>query len=168
MPLNLTKIYNALLDIIGMGERQRTESLKRIFKRDFENSTAVFVGKPIYPTPQHDGELPMDTLFRHLTTEMVDKVTRERDFELDRSMRLHWVRYHLDQKKQDNMLLFSVQEREGVRTYYYDKDENYVIILEPRRDGESYYLLTAYHIRGKDAQRNKMEKKYKRRLPEVL
>jgi hypothetical protein len=110
----------------------------------------------------------MDTLFRHLTTEMVDKVTRERDFELDRSMRLHWVRYHLDQKKQDNMLLFSVQEREGVRTYYYDKDENYVIVLEPRRDGESYYLLTAYHIRGKDAQRNKMEKKYKRRLPEVL
>lgn len=168
MPFNLTKIYNALLDIISMSERQRTESLKRIFKRDFEDSSAVFEGKPIHPTPQHDGELPMETLFRHLTTEMVDKTTRERVFEMERSKRLHWVRYHLDQKKQDNMLLFSVHEREGVRTYYYDKDENYVIVLEPRRDGESYYLLTAYHIRGKDAQRNKMEKKYKRRLPKVL
>ena len=66
------------------------------------------------------------------------------------------------------MRLFSVQEREGIRTYYYDKDENYVIVLEPLRDGKSYYLLTAYYIQGKDAQRNKMEKKYKRRLEKVL
>ena len=109
----------------------------------------------------------METLFRHLTTEMVEHETRKRCFEPERSKRLHWVRYHLDRKKQDNMLLFSVEEREGIRTYFYDKDENYVIVLEPRRDGVSYYLLTAYYIRGKDAQRNKMEKKYKRRLPEV-
>lgn len=113
-------------------------------------------------------EIPMDTLFRHLTTEMVDKVIRKRIFEMERSKRLHWVRYHLDPKKQDNMLLFSVQEREGVRTYYYDKDESYVIVLEPLRDGKSYYLLTAYYVRGKDAQRNKIEKKYQRRLNKVL
>ena len=65
------------------------------------------------------------------------------------------------------MLLFSMQEQGGIRTYYYDKDEDYVIVLEPRRDGQSYYLLTAYHIGGKDAKRNKMDKKYKRRLPEL-
>ena len=168
MPLNLTKIYNALLDILALSDAQRKASLKRIFKRDFEDSSAVFRGKPIHPTPQEDGELPMETLFRHLTTEMVDKRTRERYFDIERSLRLHWVRYHLNEKKKENMLCFSVQEREGVRTYYYDKDENYVIVLEPLRDGKSYYLLTAYHIRGKDVHRNKMEKKYKRRLPEVL
>lgn len=168
MPLNLIKIYNALLDIIAMGERQRMDSLRRIFKRDFVESSAVFNGKPIHPTPREDGELPMETLFRHLTTEMVNKTTRERYFEIERSLRLHWVRYHLDEKKKDNMLLFSVQEPDGLRTYYYDKDENYVIVLEPKRNGEAYYLLTAYHLRGKDVKRNKMEKKYKRRLSEVL
>lgn len=168
MPLNLTKIYNALLDILALNEVQRKTSLKRIFKRDFEDSSAVFKSKVIYPTPQNNGELPMETLFRHLTTEIVDKKTRRREFEIERSLRLHWVRHHLDEKKKDNMLYFSVQEREGIRTYYYDKDENYVIVLEPLRNGEAYYLLTAYYIKGKDAQRNKMEKKYKRRLPDIL
>lgn len=168
MPLNLIKIYNALLDIASMGSSQRMESLRRIFKRDFEDSSPSFLQKPVYPTPQNNGEIPMDTLFRHLTTEMEDKSTRTRYFEMDRSKRLHWVRFHLDQKKQDNMLLFTVKEREGFRTYYYDTDEKYVIVLEPLRDGHSYYLLTAYYIKGKDAQRDKMIKKYKRKLNEVL
>lgn len=167
MPLNLIKIYNALLDLISMGEHERIKSLKGIFKRDFEESSPVFNEKAVYPTPQNNGEIPMDTLFRHLTTVITDKNTRTREFEMERSQRLHWVRYHLDQKKKDNMLLFSVQEYEGIRTYYYDKAEDYVIVLEPRRDGQSYYLLTAYHISGKDAKRNKMDKKYKRRLPEL-
>lgn len=168
MPLNLTKIYNALLDIVSMSEQQRTASLKGVFRRDFEETSPNFQGKPVYPTPQNNEEVSMDTLFRHLTTVMVDKGTRQRCFEFERSKRLHWVRHHLDQKKTDNMWLFSVQEREGVRTYYYDKEENYVVVLEPLRDGKSYYLLTAYYVQGKDAQRNKMEKKYKRRLEEVL
>lgn len=167
MPLNLTKIYNALLDIISMREHERINSLRRIFKRDFEESSPIFKEKAVYPTPQNNGEIPMDTLFRHLTTVMTDKNTRTREFEMERSQRLHWVRYHLDQKKKDNMLLFSVQEQGGIRTYYYDKDEDYVIVLEPRRDKQSYYLLTAYHISGKDAKRNKMDKKYKRRLSEL-
>lgn len=168
MPLNLIKTYNNLLELVSMGSTQRMESLRRIFNRDFEESSPTFQSRPIYPTPQNNGEIPMDTLFRHLTTEMEDKETRARRFEMDRSKRLHWVRFHLDQKKQDNMLLFTVREREGLRTYYYDKDEKYVIVLEPLRDGKSYYLLTAYYIKGKDAQRDKMMKKYKRKLNEVL
>lgn len=167
MPFNKIKIYNELLDIVGMGERERTDSLKGVFKRDFEGQIPVFCGKSIRPTPREDGEIPMETLFRHLTTEMVNKVTRERVFEIDRSMRLHWVRFHLNQSKAEQMLLFSVKEPEGIRTYYYDVDEKYVIVLEPLRSGDAYYLLSAYYIKGKDAQRNKIEKKYKRKL-EVL
>lgn len=167
MPLNKLKVYNQLLDIVGMGERQRTDSLKGIFKRDFEERRPVFCGKEVHPTPKEDGEIPMETLFSHLTTEMIDKVTRKRVFEMDRSMRLHWVRYHLNQKKSNNMLLFSVKEPEGIRTYYYDQDEKYVIVLEPLRNGSAYYLLTAYYVKGKDAQRNKIERKFKRKL-EVL
>ena len=155
MPFNRLKIYNHLLDIVGMDERRRAESLKSIFKRDFEeNNPPVFRGKNVYPTSKEDGEIPMETLFRHLTTEMVDKITRKRVFEIDRSVRLHWVRYHLDQKKDDNMFLFSVKEPEGIRTYYYDADEKYVIVLEPLRCGDAYYLLTAYYIKGKDEKRN--------------
>ena len=122
----------------------------------------------MYPTSQNNGEIPMETLFRHLTTVMTDKNTRKREFELDRSRRLHWVRFHLDNKKKDNMLLFSVREPEGIRTYFYDKDEKYVLVLEPMRDGSAYYLLTAYYLKGKDAERDKMMKKYKRRLADVL
>ena len=168
MPFNQTKIYNELLDLIALNDRQRIRSLRLIFERDFMSSTPMFKKKYIYPTPQNNGEIPMDTLFRHLTTEMTDKSTRKREFELDRSRRLHWVRYHLDNKKKDNMLLFSVREPEGIRTYFYDIDEKYVIVLEPLRDGRSYYLLTAYYVKGKDAQRDKMMKKYKRRLNDVI
>lgn len=66
------------------------------------------------------------------------------------------------------MLSFSVQEPEGIRTYIYDVDENYVIVLEPLRNRDEYYLLTAYYISGKDAKRDKMLKKYKRRLSETF
>lgn len=67
------------------------------------------------------------------------------------------------------MYVFSVDESAcGVRTYIYDKDENYVIVLEPLRNSNEYYLLTAYHLRGKDKSRDKIMKKYKRRLPYVV
>ena len=167
MPFNKLKIYNQLLDLIGLGERERVISLKGVFNRDFEENTPTFLQKEIHPTPREDGEIPMETLFRHLTTEMTDKVTRAREFEMDRSVRLHWIRFHLNQKKKTNMLLFSVREPEGIRTYYYDSDEKYVIILEPLRNKNAYYLITAYFVKGKDAKRNKIEKKYKRRLDKV-
>ena len=66
------------------------------------------------------------------------------------------------------MLIFSVKEPNGNRTYIYDIDENYVIVLEPLREKNEYYLLTAFYVRGKDAKRKKYEKKYKRRLSDLL
>lgn len=168
MPLNLIKHYNDLLDINGMSPQQRTESLKGIFDRDITNNTNFkFRKKQITPTPK-DGEIPMETLFTHLTTVIVDKKTRKREFDVFRSQRLHWIKYHIMENKPDNMLYFSVKEPQGVRTYIYDKDENYVIVLEPLRKISAYYLLTAYHVRGSDAKRKKFEKKYKRKLNEIL
>jgi hypothetical protein len=66
------------------------------------------------------------------------------------------------------MFVFSVAEPDGNRTYIYDKDEFYVIVLEPMRKKNEYYLLTAYYLDGKDKVRDKMLKKYRRRLPDVL
>lgn len=170
MPLNLIKKYNDLLDLMGMSEIQRKESLHRIFDRDIQdNVNFTFNGKPIYPTPTEDGVIAMENLFNHLTRKEADKETHHREFDMSRSQRLHWIRHHVEQRKQENMLYFSVAEPRAPRTYIYDIDEKYVIVLEPRRNNSAYYLLTAYHLEGKDAARNKIIAKYNRRkLPQLL
>lgn len=167
---NLTKTYNDHLDIIGMDERTRTSSLWRIFNRDIiANPRFTFRGKPILPTPKENGEIAMGNLFNHLTRKMEHDAERHRVFDMDRSVRLHWIRHHIEEQKQRQMLYFSVAEPAGKRTYIYDIDEQYVIVLEPRRNGTAYYLLTAYHLQGKDATRNKIMAKYqKRRLRNIL
>lgn len=168
MPLNLLKIYNQLLELDSLNENQRTQSLKGIFNRDFvENINIKFRNKSIKPTPVN-GQIEMDTLYKHLTCLLEDKIIRNRVFDIHRSRRLHWVRFHLEEQKTKNVLVFSVREPEGVRTYIYDKDEKYVIVLEPLKKQSEYYLLSAYYVRGKDAAREKFEKKYKRRLPDLL
>jgi len=130
-------------------------------------SLYIFQTKQINPTTK-EGELPMETLFTHLTTVMNDAGERKREFDIHRSNRLHWVRHHIEEHKKENMLVFSIKEPEGNRTYIYDRDEKYVIILEPLRIKNEYYLLTAYYLMGKDEKRDKIEKKFKRRLNEVL
>lgn len=167
MPLNLIKTYNDLLDIAAYNEFQRRQSLQAIFDRDITNNAHFrFKQKPIQPTPKN-GEIPLATLFSHLTTVMIDKETRQRIFELERSQRLHWVKFHIDESKNDDVLHFSVLEPEGIRTYIYDVSEKYVVVLEPLKKIDEYYLLTAYYLTGKDAKRNKMLQKYKRRLNEL-
>lgn len=166
MPFNLLIRYNALLDFAGMNPHSRTKSLKGIFNRDVVNNPNLkFRNKPINPTTK-DGEIPMETLFKHLTTEIVDTKTKAREFEYHRSVRLHWLKHHIDERKKDEMLVFSCKDKDGNRTYIYDKREFYVIILEPLRMKNEYYLLTAFHLRGRDA--FKIESKYKRRMDELL
>lgn len=167
MPLNLLKVYNELLDVLSLTPTNREKSLLSVFNRDITNNTSfMFSGKQIKPTPV-DGEIKMSRLFRHLTTVITDTKTRKREFEMHRSVRLHWIKYHVDQKKKDKMLIFSVNEPHGIRTYIYDIDEKYVIVMEPLRNKSEYYLLTAFHVRGKDVKRKKYEKKYRRRLTYV-
>lgn len=168
MPTNLLKKYNALLELAALNEHQRTVSLKGVFHRDIvENDNFKFRLKQIKPTTA-DGEDSMERLFRHLTTCITDQATQHREFEMARSIRIHWIRHHVEERKKDNMFVFSVDEpRSGIRTYIYDSDENYVIVLNPLRNGIEYYLLTAYYLEGKDAARDKLIKKYKRRLPYI-
>ncbi len=168
MPTNLLKKYNDLLDLTALSEPQRKKSLQGVFDRDIvQNSNFKFNKKQITPTPK-DGVITMETLFRHLTTVVEDNNTKARIFDLDRAKRLHWVKYHIDGKKKENILIFSVKEPQGFRTYIYNEDEKYVIVLEPLRNKIEYYLLTAYYVKGKDAKRNKFKKKYKRRLDNLL
>lgn len=170
MALNLLKKYNELLDLACLTEREITVSLTRIFDRDIRNNAKFyFLNKPIFPTPRENGEVAMQNLFNHLTRKKeIGDVEKHRVFDMSRSRRLHWIKYHIEQNKKEDMLIFSVDEPEGIRTYIYDKTEKYVIVLEPGRQFDSYYLLTAYHLEGKDDKRNKIIAKYrKRREPRV-
>jgi hypothetical protein len=169
MPLNLIKRYNAHLDLASMNPRQRDESLKGVFRRDVVNNQSfVFKTKQIHPTPKDDGIDALENLFNHLTRKVVDEKTKAREFDMHRSVRLHWIKHHVDERKSNNMIVFSVKEPKGNRTYIYDRDEKYVIVLEPLRKIDEYYLLTAFPVMGKDAARKTYEKKYKRRLPNIL
>jgi hypothetical protein len=165
MPLNLLKVYPELLELAHLNETDRTKSLYAIFRRDIEdNEDFRFRSKRINPVKGEDDA--MQILFKHLTTEIVDIITRKREFEMERSRRLHWIRYHVEERKPDNMLIFSVEEQAGIRTYIFDKDENYVIVLEPYRDRAEYYLITAYYLRG--GNERKIRNKYRRRLGNLI
>jgi hypothetical protein len=177
MPLNLIKQYPQLLELSHLNERQRLESLAGIFKRDIEeNPELKFRGKTIRPVK---GEEPsMQILFKHLTCEGIEdqnedgSTFKKRVFEIDRSKRLHWIRYHLEERKKENVAVFSVEERDThkrkdvIRTYIYDIEQQYVIVLEPQRSRTDYYLLTAYYL-NKPGGRESIEKKMKKKLPEV-
>ena len=174
MPLNLIKTYPQLLEIAHMNEYQRNQSLQGVFNRDFvDNANLKFKDKQIRPTKQ-DGEPPMQTLFRHLTTredkDGKGKKLGSRSFEMARSVRLHWIKHHINELKKGNVEVFSYEDRidrkDVIRTYIYDIDQEYVIILEPQRSGTDYYLLTAYHL-NEPGGKKQIEKKRKKKLDEV-
>jgi len=174
MPLNLIKTYPQLLEIAHMNEYQRNQSLQGVFNRDVvHNTNFQFKNKQIRPTKQ-DGEPPMQTLFRHLTTQEdkdeKGKKLGTRSFEVARSVRLHWIKHHINELKKDDVDVFSygdrINRKDVIRTYIYDISQEYVIILEPQRSGTDYYLLTAYHL-NKPGGKKQIEKKRKKKLDKV-
>jgi hypothetical protein len=145
MPLNLTKTYNSLLDMVYPTIHKNVNSFRLVFNRDFiELGEIQFRGKKIKPTTSSDGEDSMDRLFTHLTTIVTDKKTKKREFESDRSIRIHWVRYHIEEKIKEKVIVFSIKDEN--RTYILNQDERYVVILEPLRNGTDFYLLSAYPL----------------------
>lgn len=177
MPFNLLKTYPQLLELGHLNENTRTDSLQRIFKRDIEENPSLnFRTKIIRPIKGEEPEMVL--LFRHLTTEEIQvenengKKYPKRIFEMDRSLRLHWIRFHLEEKKKDKVEVFSVEERDQnkrkdiIRTYIYDMEQKYIIVLDPQRTKKDYYLITAYHL-NKDYGEKKIKKLMKRRLPEL-
>jgi len=174
MDFNILKVYPQLLDLAYMTVYQRNVSLKSVFKRDIEeNPTLNFRRKFIRPIKK-EGQVPMDNLLHHLTTkedkDEKGKKTGSRSFEMARSQRLHWVKYHLEEKKNGKMDVFSYKDRiDGkniIRTYIYDMEQEYVIILEPQRSGLDYYLLTAYYL-NEPGGKNQIQSKQKKKLSDI-
>ena len=171
---NLIKQYNALLEVDAMTPAERKVSLRRIFNRDIQdNNTLSFRNKKIYPVPR-EGMDKLEMLFWHLTTKVINHDTNHREYDRARSIRLHWIKFHIEEHKTNDMLIFSTKNGREKRTYIYDKTEQYVIVLEPKeakkKDAHGneyiypyYYMLTAYKLEGKDKMRNKIERVYLRR-----
>lgn len=173
--MNILKKYSELLELAFLQEFQRTETLLSIFKRDIEENLDLnFRRVKIYPVK--DDQPAMQTLFNHLTKEEIEekdesgKITRRREFDMHRSIRLHWIKYHLEENLKEGMEIFSVEERiKGktvLRTYIFDVKQKYTIILEPQRK-EGYYLLTAFYL-NKSFGVEQMKKKLKNKLDRVL
>ncbi|PVY40372.1 hypothetical protein [Pontibacter virosus] len=161
MATNLLKVYNALLEIDHLDDRAKTESLTRVFKRDFASEPGLFFRKrSVEPTPGEEDKL--QRLLRHFTTVVADHKTMKREYEAERSKRLHWIKVHIEETTKADAVVFSSQDKDGVRTYLLNKDEKYVVVLEPLRKNSAYYILSAYRL-GADSYR-KMMNKYKRKL----
>lgn len=163
MPFNLTKRYNSLLELDGLNTVARRKSLEGIFNRDFIHSSVLFRGRTVEPTPK-DGKDKLEILFEHLTTKTENKDTNHREYDRDRSMRIHWVKHHIMELRREVLDIFSVNDKGCIRTYIYDEKEKYVIILEPKSN-DHYYLITAYYLQGGNA--IKIERKGRRRLPKI-
>ncbi|MBC8486206.1 MAG: hypothetical protein ISS16_07560 [Ignavibacteria bacterium] len=179
MVTNLLKRYPELLEIMHLDERDRTISLRRIFSRDIEdNQEFKFRSKQIRPI-KIEGKVNMDNLFNHLIKEEIEIVEssgnkyKKRIFEKDRSMRLHWLKEHIDETILDTIEVFSIVERDTrkrkdvKKTYLYNIKEKYVIVLEVQRSGLDYYLLSAHYLNKKHGQKE-MNKKVKKKLQDVL
>ena len=152
---NLMKKYPELLELSG-SEQDNRDSLSRVFKRDIQdNSDFVFRGDRIYPI-KCEGLMDLERLFKHLTHRA----------DARRSERLHWIRHHIEEKSPDCLEVFTVMERDTAKrrdvtkTYLYDAGEHYVIVLEHLRKG-GYYLLTAFYLSEKYAEKQ-LEKKRKK------
>lgn len=174
MPFNLLKTYPQLLEIGYMNEHQRKSSLMAIFKRDIEeNEYFRFRTKQIRPI-RKEGQSSMQILYDHLTTkedkDEKGKKLGTRSFELARSVRLHWIKHHVDECRKINVDVFSYEDRidgkDVIRTYLFDMDQDYVVILQPQRSGLDYYLLTAYYL-NEPGGKKQIVSKQKKKLPEV-
>ena len=176
MAFNLLKVYNDFLELSHFTEYQRDVSLRGVFNRDIANNEKfLFRGKIIRPLKK-EGEIDMEKLFSHLTKKTEDiideqgKTIKSRDiFDFDRSKRLHWIWHHIQELKQ-NLRVFSIEERKAgkdvIHTYIFDEEEEYVIVLEPHRSKQDYYLLSAYYLNETWAKKN-MRKKWAKRLQEI-
>jgi hypothetical protein len=174
--MNILKKYPELLELAYLSESERTKSLKGIFERDIENDPNLnFRKKKIYPIK---GEEPaMQLLFNHLTREEIEeedkngRKVKRRVFDMHRSQRLHWVKFHIEEKKKDKVEIFSTEERSRgktvQRTYIYDVTEKYVVVLEPQRTKNDYYLLTAFYL-YKSFGVKQIKQKLKNKLNEIL
>jgi len=182
MAFNLNKKYPELLEINHYrSEYDRDVILRKIFDRDIqENGKLIYNSKQIHPLKDIEGVSSMNDLFGHLTregTKEIDSngktIASRNVFEQDRSMRIHWIKTHLDEKVKDKIEVFSIIERDKkkredvTKTYIYNTVKKYVVVLMCQRSNKDYYLLTAYYLNKTYGEKD-IKRKMKNCLPCIL
>lgn len=158
MPTNQLVIYNRLLELLHGTPARNIASIRAVFNRDFvEGPVITFYKLPILPRPTEDSS-PIEQLFWHLTTVEVDNRVKKRAFDTNRALRIHWIKHHLITRVH-NTLYFKVKDEN--RVYILDQDEKYLVVLDPSRAKNAFYLLTAFHLG--DSGFRKVLKKYEKR-----
>lgn len=177
MVTNLLKKYNEHLELLHLNDKQRVSSLRDIFDRDIANNNNFKFRSKIIRPLKKEGIIDVESLFDHLIKKSVDikddkgrSIGKSRsEFDINRSVRLHWIWHHI-QEKESSLKIFSVKDRKDgrdvLRTYILNKDEKYLIVLEPQRSLQDYYLLSAHYLDEKNGLK-KIMNKWRRKLDEV-
>lgn len=157
MAANLLKKYNETLDFLYPKEMENQKSFRKVFDRDFiQSGDNKFNGFLVKPRP-NDKMDAIEQLYWHLTTKITDEKNKSRSFDNERTIRIHWIRFHLSNDLPENFIYRDLNEN---RIYIIDKNEKYVIILDTSRDNSAYYLITAYKLGSSSF--TKIMKRFKR------
>lgn len=133
------------------------EMLYAVFRRDFVVSQPRYRGFHVwFFTDMDEGK---EEIFWHLT-DKGKKPNRLPD--TNRSARLSWVRPMLQRCPDPEILDWDVEEDGVIKTYVWLKNHDFVVIMKRMPDGRRR-LLTAHYLDYSDM-RNKLQKKYDRRI----
>lgn len=136
------------------------EGLYRVFCAYVKGGKLSYRNFTVWHFPNmEDGK---EAIFWHLTTRE-DKEAGHRLPDLRRCERLPWVNPLLLACPHAEILDWDYEEgNKDIRTYVWVKDYNFLIIMKKYKDGRRR-LITSYWI-DQDNKRQKLEKKYKRRM----
>jgi hypothetical protein len=131
------------------------------FTEDFLRSPFIFLGKPI--AIDFTLEEGREKTFWHVITRDITK-TGNREAELQRAVRVHWIGPILENYAHPNVTYFRYPEGSGrLRYYFWLRSDNYLVILE--ETARRFFLVTAYVV-DKKHMINDIERKYSQRLKE--
>jgi len=138
------------------------DMLYKVFEHDFKNRNLHYKGFNVWYFPEmKDGK---ELIFWHLT-HREDKRTGQRYPDMRRSERLPWARPIIENPDKPEVLAWDFREHDGKTvTYVWLKDYDYLVLMKKLKDGQRR-LMTSYYISYPN-KRRKLEKKYRRRLPD--
>lgn len=119
------------------------EHLYDKFTQDFLTTKPMFRNRVVLcDTRNENGRC---SGFVHITTKE-NSGTQERQLDLRRCERIHWIRVIVENETHDSVLVWTKPNKKRMRVYLYAPSERFLVILEDR--GSVYFLVTAYYVDG--------------------
>lgn len=144
---------------------QVTERLYSVFRVGIKEARLTLRGLPVWWDRRIVQGSQYEEAFWHLITRK-DLGTEERLLDPRRAERLPWCGPIISNATDGALKTWDYREgREVVRTYVWLEHCDYVVILEKRhlRFGDVFFLVTAYHVDGRN-QRRILQNKYVKRI----